>query len=115
MAKVQVGHEYVLGSLIGAGLAPCVCNSTFSPEHPCRVKISSVGRKYAKAMITGYTKPVQVGSGLEVNSNDGGLWDVDTAKTLYRQGLESRDAQWRAAGATCMLGAKRINELVNGL
>lgn len=107
---VEVGKEYVLGSMLGAGLVPCSCN----PEpHSCRVLIASVGRKYARAVITGYTKPTQVGSGLVVNSDDG-LWEIDEAKRLYRAGLEARDAKWVAEGVKG-LGQARIDQLVEGL
>lgn len=111
---VEVGKEYVLGQIIGAGLAPCRCNSKYNPAHPCRVTVTSVGRKYAKALISGYTKPTQVGNGLVINSGFG-LWDIDTAKASYRAGLEARDAKWAAAGETCMLGQARVNQLVESL
>lgn len=109
--NVQVGGEYVLGRIIGAGLAPCQCNSEYNPDHACRVTIASVGRKYAKALVTGYTKPTQVGSGLAVNSNDSGLWEIEVAKASYRAALEAREAKWTAEGVKG-LGQKRIDQLV---
>ena len=115
MTKIaEVGKEYVLGSVVGAGLAPCQCNSEYSPKHPCRLVVTSVGRKYVKALISGYSKPTTVGSGLELNSGFG-LWEIDIAKASYRAGLEARDAKWAAEGADCMLGKKRIDYLVESL
>lgn len=108
--KIEVGKEYVLGWVVGAGLAPCQCN-----HGSCRVTIVSVGRKYAKAMLSGYSKPTRVGGGLIVNTNESGLWEIEVAKASYRAGLEDRDDRWRAQGETCMLGADRINQLVEGL
>ena len=114
MAKtVEVGKEYVLACAnMGIGFVPVQCNSRYSPLNPCRVTITSVGRKYAKALISGYSKPTQVGSGIQVNT--GGLWEIDEAKKLYRASLEARDAKLTSEGHKG-IGQAYIDELVEGL
>jgi hypothetical protein len=108
MRQIEVGKEYVSGTanMSKFGFAPCQCNSQYNPQHQCRVTVLSVGPKYAKALMSGSSKPQRV--------LKDGLWPVDEAKKLYREALESRDAMWIAQGDT-PLGKQRIDELVDNL
>ncbi len=78
--QIQIGKEYVVASSTNTvNFVPIRCNSQFSPEHPCRVKIEKVGRKYAYAKISGY-------KGLQSFAFKF-LHEIETAKELYRQAL----------------------------
>lgn len=104
--NIEIGKEYVTGHVIGVGLAPVICNSQYNPEHPCRITVLSIGRKYIKALMSGSDKPQPVLATV--------LWDIEDARKSYRHALETRDAKWAAEGHEG-LGAAKIDELVNSL
>lgn len=105
---IEIGKEYVVGYWYKGGFVPTLCNGQYNPEHPCRVKTTKIGKKYAYAFMTGDVKnPTKI--------EFAGLEEVQAAKAGYRQALEDRDAMWTKTGATCMLGKAKIDQLVNNL
>lgn len=107
MANIQIGGEYVFGGMVCGTFVPTCCNSQYSPQHPCRVKVEKLGSKYAQVFMSGdRNRPSKV--------QIGALFDVEDAKRMYREALSERDAMWAAQGGN-VLGKARIDELVAGL
>lgn len=106
MKKIEIGKQYVMGQMIAGSFAPSMCNTQYSPKNPCRVVVSSLGRKFAYAHMSGSDKPVRFPVDL--------LHEVEDAKHLYRLALEKRDEMWKSKGNN-VLGAKEINRLVKSL
>ena len=84
---VKVGEWYVpfaMGS-------PCQCNSQFSPNHPCRVKIEKVGRSRVYGKLSGSNTP----KALALTEEQSGLLivSVKEAKKIYRTNLENREKE----------------------
>lgn len=93
LVKPTVGQEYVYGTKIASlGFVPCSCNSVYSPAHPCRVVVVSVGRTRAKVKMTGDT-------GTKMTAvHFAALHEIEEAKVMYRASLEEREAMWKAKG-----------------
>ena len=92
----KVGDEVVLMSVYTSGpLAPtniafgypCQHNSKHSPKHPCRGKITKIGRKYIHVQSC-YTTGMRARPYVE---NTEGVFavPVEEAKKLYRRNMEA--------------------------
>ncbi len=82
--QIVIGKEYVFGSYSEAlGFVPTRCD--FSNQHPCRLTVEKVGRKYIDVRFAN-------GSSDKRYCGDG-FFEIDLAKDLYKKSLKARQSK----------------------
>jgi hypothetical protein len=108
-ADFTVGQEVVLCFSKGT---PIFCNSANNSQHPCRVKVSRVGRKRVYIQIGGTQfQPV----GLDFSEKYHTIVPVEQAKIDYREALEAREVEVRAKYSRNILTPAQIDQNVASL